>query len=207
MRGRTPLQLLPVVTANIILFVALHPLVRGDVTALALIPVGAVGSACGALPGIGAALAAILAHTNPFNLLGTPGWDAIVRENAVLGSVVVVAVGALSGSVHDLDRALSRANSRLAAESERLKLDLTSREEYMSVLAYDLRNPLVGIRAASRVLAVQLTGQDRTMGEAIATETARAQLLVKHHHGELTADRPPGGGTVFALTSPTAPPP
>ncbi|MSQ37600.1 MAG: HAMP domain-containing histidine kinase [Chloroflexi bacterium] len=173
MRVRTPLQILPVVTANVILFVALHPLFRGDVTALALIPVGAVGSAYGALPGIGAALAAILAHTILFNLLGTPGWDAIVRENAVLGSVVVVAVGALSGSVHDLYRALSRANSRLAAESERLQLDLTSREEYMSVLAYELRNPLVGIRAASRVLAVRLTGQDRTMGEAIATETAR----------------------------------
>ncbi len=178
MRVRSPLQIVPIAIANLILFVALHPLFRGDVATLALIPVGAVGSAYGTLPGVGAGVAAILTHTLLVNLLGTPGWDAIVRENAVLGSAVVLVVGAFSGSVRDLDRALSQANSRLAAEGERLQLDLTSREEYMSVVAHELRNPLVGMRAASRMLAGRLSGEDRTMGEAIAAEAARGLQLI-----------------------------
>ena len=152
MRKRLPLLIPPISLVNVILFFALYSRVGGEVASLALIPVGAVGSMYGTIPGLLAALAAILANTLLFNLAGTPGWDAIVRENAVLGSVIAIAVGGLSGMVRHLDRALSRANAQVAAERERLQTELAGREEYMSVLAHELRNPLVGIRAAARVL-------------------------------------------------------
>ena len=99
---------------------------------------------------------------------------------------VVLAVSALFAPwlMQEVRRAVTVASvdrERLASEQEianELKRAQNVRQEYLSVLAHELRNPLNAINAAARVLAKEIAGSN---GEG----TARGIATEAHHAMEL----------------------
>ena len=100
-----------------------------------------------------------------------------------VGSRAVIAVFApwLMDEVRQAVRVASVDRERLASEQEvahELRRAQNMRQEYLSVLAHELRNPLTAINAAARVLAKDITG---TVGET----AARGIASEAHHAMEL----------------------
>jgi signal transduction histidine kinase len=90
----------------------------------------------------------------------------------VIGAVGFAGIGAVAGRMHDLATNVSKHTSDLQRE-------LTQRQEYTDVVAHEMRNPLVAIRAAAR--AAQRDETDATMAQrlgAIADEAGRALGLL-----------------------------
>lgn len=113
--------------------------------------------------------------------------DTTLRETQELViRAVVLAVAAVFASwlMDEVRRAVRVATvdrERLASEQEvatELKRSQNVRQEYLSVLAHELRNPLNAINAAARVLAKEIAGQS---GEG----TARGIATEAHHAMEL----------------------
>ena len=105
--------------------------------------------------------------------------ELIVRA-AVL-AVSAVFVSWLMDEVRKAMRISSADRERLASEQEvanELKRAQNVRQEYLSVLAHELRNPLNAINAAARVLAKEIAGSN---GEG----TARGIATEAHHAMEL----------------------
>jgi len=86
-----------------------------------------------------------------------------------LGALTSFVMPLLMADVRDAIRRASYTAERLSVEqltSAELSRSQEARKEYMSVLAHELRNPLVGIGAAARVMAGQVAG---TPAESSAT--------------------------------------
>ncbi len=113
--------------------------------------------------------------------------DTTLRETQeVLIRAAVLAVSAIFAAwlMDEVRRSVGIASvdrERLASEQEvasELKRAQNVRQEYLSVLAHELRNPLNAINAAARVLAKDIAGLN---GEA----TARGIATEAHHAMEL----------------------
>lgn len=113
--------------------------------------------------------------------------DTTLRETqelvirAVVLAVAAIFAAWLMDEVRKAVRTASVERERLASEQEvatELKRSQNVRQEYLSVLAHELRNPLNAINAAARVLAKEIAGLN---GEG----TARGIATEAHHAMEL----------------------
>lgn len=92
--------------------------------------------------------------------------DAMGASQVILGSVGFAVIGAIAGRQRDL-------GERVRSQADVFARELDQRREYTDVLAHELRNPLIAIRAAARSRE-----HDARQLELIAQEAARALELL-----------------------------
>lgn len=132
----------------------------------------------GTVLGVAAALASALPLIYQENTLRE------TQELLIRAAVLAVSAIFAAWLMDEVRRAVTVATvdrKRLASEQEtanELKRSQNQRQEYLSVLAHELRNPLNAINAAARVLAKEIAGLS---GEA----TARGIAAEAHHAMEL----------------------
>ena len=132
----------------------------------------------GTVLGIAAAVAAALPLAYQDTTLRQT-QELVIR--AVVLAVSAIFAAWLMDEVRKAVRIATVDRERLATEQEvatELKRSQNVRQEYLSVLAHELRNPLNAINAAARVLAKEIAGQS---GEG----TARGIATEAHHAMEL----------------------
>ncbi|MEW5985396.1 MAG: response regulator [Chloroflexota bacterium] len=74
----------------------------GDVLALSIVPVAAIGWLLGMRGGVAAGILSFLLNTLLLNLAGEPGWDVLIRLGGGPGSLSLVLIGVISGYMGDL---------------------------------------------------------------------------------------------------------
>lgn len=157
--GRSPLEALAIVGVTVLAI----PLSR---------PVGTTLALC-------AALAAALPLSYQESTTLRASQEMLVRSLAL--TVAAVFAPWLMEVVRHAVRTSSADRERLASEQE-IASDLrrahSVRQEYLSVLAHELRNPLTAINAAARVLAKEIEG-------GTGAGTARGIATEAHHALEL----------------------
>jgi signal transduction histidine kinase len=139
------------------------PLSRGPATIL-----GLVAAAASALP---------LAYQD-----ATPREAQELATRAIVLAVAALFVPWLMDEVRKVVRIATVDRERLASEqglASELKRVQNVRQEYLSVLAHELRNPLTAINAAARVLTKDIAGSaGEGMARGIATEAHHAMELL-----------------------------
>ena len=133
----------------------------------------------GTVLGVAAALASALPLTYQENTLRET-QELLIRAVVLLVSAIFAA-----WLMDEVRRAVTVAGvdrQRLASEQEaanELKRSQNQRQEYLSVLAHELRNPLNAINAAARVLAKEIAGlHGEGTARGIATEAHHAMELL-----------------------------
>ncbi len=166
----------------------LGPAVGAGIAASAIIPVALTGHRLGVGIGTLAGLAAIPLNTLVLNALGHHGAEVLLREGGGPGSLLIVAAGAALGWVHRLDTrargltaALDRDHAQLRDAHAALAQQMDRQSEYVSAIAREITNPLIGIQMAANVLAGRQRGEldpATTLGR-IADEAGLALDLVR----------------------------
>ncbi len=129
-------------------------------------PVALAGALRGVRTGVIVGIAIALADAIAMLPSGTMRPTMAGAFQVILGSVGFAVIGAIAGRQRDLGELV---RSQAAA----LERELEQRREYTDVLAHELRNPLVAIRAAART-----SQHDPRQLELIAQEAARALELL-----------------------------
>lgn len=80
----------------------------GDVLALSIVPVAAIGWLLGLRGGLAAGLLSFPLHTLLLNLVGETGWDVLIRIGGGPGSLSLVLIGIITGYMGDLRTQLQR---------------------------------------------------------------------------------------------------
>ena len=157
--------------------------VQSPLVALFLIPLGLVtlpvprrlGMLVGfAVAGLGA-LPLAYVPVSGRDLLALVVWDALFVSTAIV-------VPTLMSEIRSVLRAAGETSERLAIErttTAELGRSQDARKEYMSVLAHELRNPLVAIGATARVMSAQVSGTPAAIQAAgIVTEVQHGLELL-----------------------------
>ena len=132
---------------------------------------------------VGLALLAALGPITPF-LYADPDEVAMQRLLVHVGVLIVAAAFGpwLMAEVRRAVAVTAADRARLQSEEQRtadLERAQNVRQEYLSVLAHELRNPLNAINAAARVLARQIKATEgETTANAIAAESHHAMELL-----------------------------
>lgn len=166
----------------------LGPAVGAGILAAAIVPVALTGHRFGVVAGAAAGLFALATNASLLTALGRDGIDALLREGGGPGSVLIVAAGAALGYVHRLDerarrlaRALDEQQTQLRDAHAALRGQLDRQSEYVTALAREITNPLIGIQVAANVLAGRQRGDldPATTAARIADEAGLALELVR----------------------------
>lgn len=134
---------------------------------------------------LGAPLGVAAAVASSLPLLYDSPSGAQTQELLVRSAVQVAVALFAAALVNELRRVVRSSDAdRLLLQSEQetadeLRRAQSVRQEYLTVLAHELRNPLNGINAAARVLAKQIVGtQGETTARSIASEAHHAMELL-----------------------------
>lgn len=131
-----------------------------------------LGVGLGVLAGSANLLPITYAHAEPDALLVRSG---LLVATSLFGSWLVDELTRVAG-VAKVDRRRLDEEQQTAAELRRMQ---SLRQEYMSVVAHELRNPLVAIGAAARVVAKDLQGRpNETLASGIVSEVRHALDLL-----------------------------
>ena len=144
----------------------LYPTLGQAAAALTFVPVALAGALRGVRTGVIVGFAIALVNAIAMLPSGTMPATILGASQVILGSVGFAVIGAIAGRQREL---AERVRSQAAA----LARELEQRREYTDVLAHELRNPLVAIRAAARTRE-----HDARHLELIAQEAARALELI-----------------------------
>ena len=144
----------------------LYPTLGQAAAALTFVPVALAGALRGVRAGVVIGFTIALVNAIAMFPSGTMRADVLGVSQVILGSVGFAIIGAIAGR----QRALGEQVRTQAAAAGR---ELEQRREYTDVLAHELRNPLVAIRAAART-----SQHEPRQLELIAEEAARALALL-----------------------------
>ena len=166
----------------------LGPALGAGTLAAAIIPVALTGHRFGVIPGTAAGIATIPLNALLLSALGRNGIDALIREGGAPGTVLIIAAGAALGYVHQLDerarrlaRSLDAQQAELREAHAALRGQMERQSEYVSAIAREITNPLIGIQVAANVLAGRQRGDldPATTAARIADEAGLALELVR----------------------------
>ena len=104
-RNQFGVNLLITISASSICGVAFVPLYNAlgaGAAAISALPVAVTGWALGLRGGILAGVIAFPLNIMLLNLVGEPGWDAVIRTGGAAGTVVLVIIGGTVGRIRDL---------------------------------------------------------------------------------------------------------
>jgi len=161
-------SLLVAATTVLSVFVAflLYPMLGQAAAALTIMPVALAGALRGVQAGVIVGVAIALADAITMLPSGTMRPTIEGASQVILGSVGFAVIGAIAGRQRDF-------GERVRSQAAALARELEQRRAYTDVLAHELRNPLVAIRAAART---REHGERQL--ELIAQEAGRALELL-----------------------------
>jgi PAS domain S-box-containing protein len=110
-------------------FVPLYRIASAGVVALALLPVVAAGWLLGGRAGLLGGLLATLLNTLLLNLVGEKGWDVLIHNGGLAGSVAIVVIGIAAGWLGQFVAQIKRQSLELTNERELLKAQIAEREQ------------------------------------------------------------------------------
>lgn len=166
----------------------LGPGLGAGILAAAIVPVALTGHRFGMFAGTVAGIAALPLNVLLLSALGRNGMEALIREGGGPGTLLIVAAGAGLGYVHRLDerargfaRMLDDQQTDLREAHAALREQMERQSEYVSALAREITNPLIGIQVAANVLAGRQRGDldPATTAGRIADEAGLALDLVR----------------------------
>ena len=166
----------------------LGPALGAGILAAAIVPVALTGHRFGPLAGTLAGIVALPLNVLLVTALGRSGIDALLREGGGPGTLLIVAAGAGMGYVHRLDerarglaRTLEDQQTDLRDAHAALRAQMERQSEYVSAIAREITNPLIGIQVAANVLAGRQRGDldPATTAGRIADEAGLALELVR----------------------------
>jgi signal transduction histidine kinase len=121
---------------------------------LSVMPVMLAGWLLGVWAGIIAGIFIFPTHLLLLILANMSIQLMIQTPASVIGSVIVIIIGALFGRLHDLSEGLLDANIRLQ------KMDAT-KDEFLSLVSHDLKNPIFSMLSFTDILLDGLAGEIR----------------------------------------------
>ncbi|HEX4744707.1 MAG TPA: HAMP domain-containing sensor histidine kinase [Candidatus Limnocylindria bacterium] len=166
----------------------LGPAVGAGILAAAVVPVALTGHRFGVIAGAAAGAVALAVNALLLTALGRDGMSALMREGGGPGTLLIIAAGAALGYVHRLDerarrlaRTLDEQQAELRDAHAALRGQLERQSEYVSAIAREITNPLIGIQVAANVLAGRQRGDldPATTAARIADEAGLALELVR----------------------------
>ncbi|MBC8263422.1 MAG: PAS domain S-box protein, partial [Anaerolineales bacterium] len=122
--------------AYVLAFTPFYRLVGPAVAALGILPVVAMGWFFGMRAGVLAGLLAFPLNMSLIALAGGAGWDTMSREGGLLGSLLIVLIGAVVGRLSDLDKRMKQElteHKQLAEQTKQLQEYLQLRIERMPI--------------------------------------------------------------------------
>ncbi len=124
-------------------FIPLYTALGAGAAAISALPVAVTGWALGLRGGILAGVIAFPLNILLLNLVGEPGWDAVIRSGGAAGTVVLVLIGGTVGRIRDL-------REKLKSELDERNRLLMEREELVS----ELQGALSDVKTLSGLLPI-----------------------------------------------------